>query len=223
MVSLCGERNGVRGLTYTEQPGRLLGPGFGGQEEREVMATLSLDRLWPTMEAPGAQLLAKLLEGSVVGVEGLSATGNSLGGQGCAALTRALPGCWGLRVLDLRMNGVGDEGAMALAKVLPQLSTLEVLRLGGNHIGDRGASALAEALSRCKVLTELGLSENLISDAGAQALSASLTQSSLRTLELDGNSMGAKGRAALGGAKLPAMAMDVWTTGPGVLGPRRYQ
>ena len=140
-VSLCGERNGVRGLTYTDQPGRLLGPGFRGQEEREVMATLSLDRLWPPMEAPGAQLLADLLEGSVVEVEGLAVAGNALGAKACAALTRALPGCSGLWLLDLRGNSLADEGAVALAKVLPQCKTLEVLRLAGNQIGDRGATA----------------------------------------------------------------------------------
>jgi hypothetical protein len=57
--------------------------------------------------------------------------------------------------------------------------------------------------------------------AGAEALSRALELAvSVRTVELDGNPLGAKGRAALCGSKRTATVMDVWLPGKGVLGGR---
>lgn len=218
-LSSGGERNGERVPTYTERPGCLLGPGWGGVEEREVVIALALDNLWPVMEEPGARLLAELLRqtaipnstftfgvasggghSSGVVVELISLADNALGPLGGVALSRALPACPKLMTLDLRSNQLGNDGAIALAQVLAQCKWLQVLRLGNNQIGDDGAVALAETLlrfgsggevgDRC-ALRELGLARNLITDIGAEVLSRALElTASLRSVELDGNPLG---------------------------------
>ena len=208
-----GERNGERVATYAERPGTRVGPGWGGVEEREVVIALALNNLWPAMDEPVARLLAELLQqtatstctstslggvsasghNSGVLVESISIANNALGPLGCAALSRALPVCTKLSVLDLRGNCLGNDGAIALAQALPQCKSLEVLRLHDNQIGDRGAIALAQALgdnSNC-ALRELGLSGNLITDKGADALSRALELAvSVQSVEISGNPLG---------------------------------
>lgn len=254
VISLCGERNGERVSTYAERPGCLLGPGWGGVEERELAITLALDKLWPAMEVSGARLLAELLQQTVTStpnsasdcsasvgghssgivVESISLANNALGPFGCAALSRALvlPVCSKLSKLDLRGNHLGNDGVVALAHILWQCKSLEVLDLRDNQIGDDGAIAIAEVLprlgnggkgeDRCScALRELGLGGNLITDKGAEALSRALELTvALRSVELDGNPLGTKARAALASSKRTATAMNVWLPGKGAHGGR---
>jgi hypothetical protein len=176
IVSLCGERNGERTPTYTERPGILLGPGWGGVEEREVAVALCLDKLWPVMEEPGARLLADLLqETAAAATTSRESYLDSFGSAAAAAAAAAAAGVGGVNAgggvvveaISLANNALGRFGCAALSRALPICAKLGALDLRGNGLGDEGAIALAQVLGQCKSLAVLKLGDNHIGDKGA--------------------------------------------------------
>ena len=125
---------------------------------------------------------------------------NELCDAGAAGLAGALADGCGLRELGLGHNRIGDAGAAALGTALARgRSQLQRLDLGHNAIGDEGATKLAEGLSAGgPPLQVLRLHWNKLGEQAGRALGTALGKlRTLRTLELNNNTLGSRAADAL--------------------------
>ena len=125
---------------------------------------------------------------------------NELCDAGAAGLAGALADGCGLRELGLDHSRIGDVGAAALGTALARgRSQLQRLDLGHNAIGDEGATKLAEGLSAGgPPLQVLRLHWNKLGEQAGRALGTALGKlRTLRTLELNNNTLGSRAADAL--------------------------
>ena len=101
-------------------------------------------------------------------------------------LTRILPHCSNVSILDLNGNQIGAAGAQAIA-TSPTMANLTSLNLRYNYIWAAGAKDIATMVN----LTSLNLRGNYIGAAGAQAIATSPTMANLTSLDLGYNWIGA--------------------------------
>lgn len=109
----------------------------------------------------------------------------SLGIDGCLAVTAALADNTFVKSLLLGTNGIGDAGAAAVAGLLAVNRTLEVVYLGCNGIRAEGTERLACSVAANPTVTGLWLKRNPVGAGGVQAIARLLHECrSLRVLDL---------------------------------------
>ncbi|KAK3281841.1 hypothetical protein CYMTET_10391 [Cymbomonas tetramitiformis] len=189
--------------------------------------TLTGNRIGPE----GAKALAVALTPNAEGVFNTSLNtlhlgGNNIGNEGAEALAAALsPNEEGvfntsLNTLNLENNNIGPEGAKALAVALTPNAegvfntSLSTVNVWGNAVQLEGARALADAVRQrnapiklCGSLLDvdaLDLSIKKLKPADAILLTNDLVfNTSLNTLDLEGNNIGNEGAEALAAALSP--------------------
>ncbi|XP_004597139.3 NACHT, LRR and PYD domains-containing protein 4 [Ochotona princeps] len=143
----------------------------------------------------------------------LDLSANVLQDEGLRALSAALgrPSC-PLQSLWLFYCGITAAGCEALASILPGCQGLKNLQVGGNSLGDASMKPLCEALAHPSCRLEiLGLQLCGLTSACCLALSSALTSSkTLRSLDLSGNALDLSGLAVLASAlRQPTCALEV--------------
>ena len=93
-----------------------------------------------------------------------------------------------------RMLGFGicclrDTGIIVLAKSLQQLSTFKVLKFYNNHITDKGADSIASIITSNSALADLHLGRNKFKEGALKVAKALKHLSTLRSLNLNDNSI----------------------------------
>jgi len=156
-------------------------------------------------------------------VKALDLSGNRVGAEGVEAICDLLKENETIEVLYLEDNRIDDEDCEELAHRLKKNKTLKQLSLSGNQITSKGAKAIAHALKKNDTLEALWLNRNKIRDGGAKefgriirgkndtldmlcfednkirergakGLAKGLRKAKgMRTLNLGGNKIGAKG------------------------------
>lgn len=118
---------------------------------------------------------------------------------GISALSEAFTHNKNLQILNLNDNTIGAKGAEAIAAALPNLQNLKQINFGDCLLKTKGATVLAQALKNLHVnLEELILSFNEIrKEGGIEVVSAMANKIKLKTLILDGNLFGEKGKQEL--------------------------
>ncbi|GFR41802.1 hypothetical protein Agub_g2569, partial [Astrephomene gubernaculifera] len=101
---------------------------------------------------------------------------NQLGDAALRELAAAaLPRMQQLQILHLQQNpSLGPDGAASLSSALPHLTALQQLDLSHSHTGDSGVRHLAKALSALPSLAHLSLDSCKIGAEGATHLAAAL-------------------------------------------------
>jgi len=132
----------------------------------------------------------------------LRLSGARMGDTGCGWVAGAVMRNRTLRQLVLSDNLIRDEGLGSLVAVLDKNQTLTELDLSGNFITSEGAILLADGLRHNRCLKDLNLGLNTIGEDGANSLADALepttSKSRLRSLNLEGNLLGAHGCTRLG-------------------------
>jgi Ran GTPase-activating protein (RanGAP) involved in mRNA processing and transport len=126
---------------------------------------------------------------------------NNIGDEGLTSLCRkGLDGNSTLQQLCLKDNSFGPSGIKALCEVLRNNECLQKLDLSYNFVGDDGATALGVMLQQNTSLQDLVLENAGIGGKGVKGLCHGLqssSMSSLRNLNLSGNTFGSTGVNAL--------------------------
>lgn len=122
---------------------------------------------------------------------------NNIGPEGCEALGTVINVSSKLEHLDIRGNNLSSSDARKVFKAVAGSVSLKKLGLGHNKLGPDGMSLLAKALERNTYLTVLDISMNEIGAAGAACIASVLANvtSSLRSINMYGNHLGAEGLA----------------------------
>jgi hypothetical protein len=188
-------RSSVRSLSHTQGNTSLLSSSCSGAGRSRLRTHLILPSC-NLNEQSGRWVWELLVGGGVTGdgtcpLAKLDLSGNNLGCEGvervalalaqlapaaaCAwsagralAMSAALGGYEGLKVLVLRSTGIHCRGAAALGSALSRNGCLQALDLCSNRIADTGARSLADGLLVNHTLTALDLSRNRVGDAGTQ-------------------------------------------------------
>eukprot|EP00435_Cladocopium_sp_Y103_P003927 s3762_g1.t1 len=197
------------GLTTSPCVGQALAASL---ESNGSLQGLSLEE--NNISGSGAEAIARSLTSNGC-LQRLVLRANCIGVRGAQAMARSLQrngreNRW-LQELDLQGCNVGNQGAQALAESLTTNGSLRSLHLGANNIGDEGTKAMAQSLRKNRCLQELYLQNNEISNPGAQDLADSLLWSNrtLRLLNLDANSIGDAGAAALVRGSRPLQRLSI--------------
>ena len=131
-------------------------------------------------------------------IKSLNVSDNELGAAG-GTFAQALRLSQALIALNASKNGIGPEGGSVLGEALkerPSAWHCLSLDLSRNQLGD-GAVSIADALAVCSTVTTLDLSENFLGAEVEQALARGLRfNTALLSLKLGGNSL--EDGAALG-------------------------
>ena len=148
--------------------------------------------------------------GSAVKVAGLQnlvalgLAGNRLGGDGGAALARALVFTPHLQNLNLKNNQIGDEVIVIIAESIKSWAQntevdghafdLRSIDLSYNELYDNGAFAISDIIVRNPLMSELSLTYNKITEYGLRNICDSFGRlPSLRVLRIAYNSVGTLG------------------------------
>ena len=91
-----------------------------------------------------------------------------------------------LRQLDLGGNELGVESGKAMVEALKTNTTLLQLSLNGNKLGDASGCALAVVLQANTTLRQLDLGGNELGASGKGMVEALKTNTTFRTVTLDG-------------------------------------
>ena len=91
--------------------------------------------------------------------------------------------------LDLENCCLRDTGIMVLAKSMLQISTLKVLKFYNNHITDEGADGIASIITSNSALADLYLGRNKLKEGALKVAKALKHLSTLRSLDLNDNSI----------------------------------
>jgi hypothetical protein len=145
-----------------EQSGRwvwelLVGGGVTGDG---TCPLAKLDISGNNLGCEGVERVARALAQPAPAAAGAWSAGRAL------AMSAALGGYEGLKVLVLRSTGIHCRGAAALGSALSRNGCLQALDLSSNRIADTGARSLADGLLVNHTLTALDLSRNRVGDAG---------------------------------------------------------
>ena len=149
-------------------------------------------------DSEGAAVIAAL-GANAASLTRLNLAENALGAKSAAALARFLETSPRCADVDVSANGFGpsDGETIATALVSPR-SSVTHLSLARNGLEDSGCVAVADALARNASLVELDLRRVRFGPAAARATAAAFAKNTtLESIRLDGNDIGADGCASL--------------------------
>ncbi|CAG9828161.1 unnamed protein product [Diabrotica balteata] len=121
---------------------------------------------------------------------------NGIYHQGISALSEAFAVNTNLQILNLNDNTIGPKGAEAIAAALVNNQKLRELNFGDCLLKTKGAMLLSDALKDSHIsLEEVNLGFNEIKkQGGLEIVDAMANKSKLKTLIIDGNQFGTKGK-----------------------------
>ncbi|KAJ1627881.1 hypothetical protein T492DRAFT_168552 [Pavlovales sp. CCMP2436] len=154
-----------------------------------------LDLSFNNLSSRGCAVLSRALAPSAI--TELSLRGNAMGDFGAQAFAEALTLNRSITKLDLSDNGIDELGAVALAAMLTKCELMKFVDFSWNCIRLDGAAALAEALKTSSVV-RLNLAWNGLGDRGAKALAEALQE--LLFLDISKNNLGEPAAAAVASA-----------------------
>ena len=161
----------------------------------KVVPSMSrLEELWLNdnpIGSGGAVEVIKSLCGS--GVKDLWLDNTGIGGPDCEALSELLQSTHSLECLDIEQNNLSSESVASIITGLSHNNSLRMLDISDSHFSTANTlhfSSLLRELSKC-TLTSLELRHCHISSEGAVELATALCKNTtLRELDLSGNSIG---------------------------------
>ncbi|XP_072393302.1 ran GTPase-activating protein 1-like [Diabrotica undecimpunctata] len=147
------------------------------------------------LENDGAKALAAVFK--LIGtLEEIAMPQNGIYHQGISALSDAFAVNTNLQILNLNDNTIGPKGAEAIAAALANNQKLRELNFGDCLLKTKGAMLLSDALKDSHInLEEVNLGFNEIKkQGGLEIVDAMANKSKLKTLIIDGNQFGTKGK-----------------------------
>ena len=162
---------------------------------REQLTHVNLT--WSSIGSGSTQLLKAL--GSAKSLLSLDLSGNWLGDESAAPISRMVRKATELQVLRLRWNGFTEAGAKYIAQALGMSDQLIELDLGGNWIGTAGADHISRRLPRHPVLQRLRLDHNGIEAVALRAIAQAIAGnvSAIQSLDVGGNEIDDSGVSEL--------------------------
>lgn len=120
----------------------------------------NLDLSYNHITDKGAEHIARMLRDSdtyACAVEHLDLRGNSIGVDGCRAISKAMSNNASVQSLNLNNNPIGNEGGMAVAEMLYSNGALQSLDIGNCDIGTETLIALATVMRTNSTLQHLNI------------------------------------------------------------------
>ena len=164
--------------------------GVGEEDCAQLALLIDLEVLVIGYNSLSSNSVEGLLQNSTI--QKLQMEDSHLSEENCVSLSSLLQqSVCQLRELDISGCDISSEGAVHLGTGLTNNHSLTTLRIGFNPIGDIGAAALGDMIRESTVLETLHMHNCEITSQGFVQLATGLiSNTSLKTLKLDGNHCG---------------------------------
>eukprot|EP00035_Acanthoeca_spectabilis_P013594 m.253355 g.253355 ORF g.253355 m.253355 type:complete len:2762 (+) comp15929_c1_seq8:148-8433(+) len=162
---------------------------------------LSIDLSGNNLDPDSGEEIASFLN-EFTSLRTLKLAKNRLGPTGGAAIARELTSNETITDIDLSSNELHKDEERAdaldaLAVVLTENKRLKSIDLSNNNLRCKGGSILAKGLKNNETLTALRLNQNNIKCEGAKEIASALNDSVLKTISMEGNTLGLLGGRVL--------------------------